>query len=461
MNSVRKMTNSKASLFIVADLNDQNFDNSTYLLNLFNSKLNGLNIQLNQIFIITDKAQLIDQLKLIAKNACNDWIFITTTSELTDNFMYSILEENNNDMKHQNLDSFQYQVPLYNERIFILNKSFFDLSLATSLRYIFKKQTKKLAFKDQSILNDFINKLNENFGQQIEVKPLFSNYANMIELDFKNEAICDEFKKSFGGYGDTDVLDDNYINADFYVYNFDHCSGFLKKDSNDIVYLREKIDHKMFIEKLNQSIVTLEKCFKVYKSEEISVSFNGGKDCCVVMYLAYAVALRLGIKFPLNALLIQIKNQFKEMNEFVELLTNSKYRKKVIDFTVFNDSKTMKDSLNELKELRPEIKAILMGTRRSDGAYFTNLEPFAYTDGDWPKYMRINPILDWTFSEVWYFIRMLELPYCSLYDKGYTSIDNTLNTVPNKELASVDGTDYSPAWMLKNQASERYSRKKL
>lgn len=252
------MTNNKASLFIV--VNDQNFDYCTYLINLFNSKLNALNIQLNQIFIITDKTQLIDQLTLIGKNACKDWIFITTTSEFTDNFMYSILEENNNDIKHVKLNSFQYQVPIYNDRIFILNKNFFDLSLATCLRYIFRKKTKKLAFNDRSSLKKFIHKLNETYGTDVneendfkgqifQLKHLFSNYSNVIELVCKDETMLEEFKRSFGS-GDDHVLDDNYINADFFVYYFDHCSSFLKKDSKDIIYLREKIDHKMFIGKI-------------------------------------------------------------------------------------------------------------------------------------------------------------------------------------------------------------------
>ena len=74
--------------------------------------------------------------------------------------------------------------------------------------------------------------------------------------------------------------------------------------------------------------------------------------------------------------------------------------------------------------------------------------------------MRINPILDWTFSEIWYFIRKLQLPYCKLYDQGYTSIDNTQNTVRNENLLKSDGFSYLPAYMLENQEAERYSRKK-
>ncbi len=81
--------------------------------------------------------------------------------------------------------------------------------------------------------------------------------------------------------------------------------------------------------------------------------------------------------------------------------------------------------------------------------------------GDWPKYMRINPILEWTYSEIWYFIRILKLSYCSLYDNGYTSLDNTENTVQNVELFDESKKIYLPAWMLQNQSTERCSRKKL
>ena len=73
--------------------------------------------------------------------------------------------------------------------------------------------------------------------------------------------------------------------------------------------------------------------------------------------------------------------------------------------------------------------------------------------------MRVNPILDWTYSEIWYFIRMLQLPYCVLYDQGYTSIDHKLNTVKNKHLIDQNGKEL-PAWMLEDQMSERHSRKK-
>lgn len=59
-------------------------------------------------------------------------------------------------------------------------------------------------------------------------------------------------------------------------------------------------------------------------------------------------------------------------------------------------------------------------------------EVFCPSSADWPPFMRVNPILDWSYSDVWTFLRATEVPYCSLYDEGYTSIGAINNTVPNR-----------------------------
>lgn len=34
----------------------------------------------------------------------------------------------------------------------------------------------------------------------------------------------------------------------------------------------------------------------------------------------------------------------------------------------------------------------------------------------------LNPIIDWTDEEVWEFIREYNIPYCKLYDEGFTRL---------------------------------------
>ena len=72
--------------------------------------------------------------------------------------------------------------------------------------------------------------------------------------------------------------------------------------------------------------------------------------------------------------------------------------------------------------------------------------------------MRIFPILDWDYKAVWQFLRLLNLPYCSLYDNGFTSLGEKHNSQPNPSLRIPDSNEYRPAYELQDGALERESR---
>ena len=55
-----------------------------------------------------------------------------------------------------------------------------------------------------------------------------------------------------------------------------------------------------------------------------------------------------------------------------------------------------------------------MGNRVGD-PHSATLSTFARTDKGWPELMRVFPILDWTYGDVWSYLDGKD--YCSLYDE--------------------------------------------
>lgn len=64
-------------------------------------------------------------------------------------------------------------------------------------------------------------------------------------------------------------------------------------------------------------------------------------------------------------------------------------------------------------------------------------EFFTPSSVGWPPFMRVNPVLDWTYGDVWAFLRAVGAPYCSLYDRGFTSVGGIDNTEPNRSVPIV------------------------
>jgi len=201
--------------------------------------------------------------------------------------------------------------------------------------------------------------------------------------------------------------------------------------------------------KVQHSIEVIEKAVATYKMKEIPLSFNGGKDCCVLLHLLYIVLSKQGLFPKLKVLYFSHPNSFSEVNTFVS---------KCVQIYGLNLNTLPPLSLSILQRQVDElsIKAIFMGTRSTDPRSAT-LKDFSPTDPGWPQIMRVNPILEWDYDDVWNFILAMKVPYCALYDRGYTSIGAETDTLPNPELKQNDGS-YSPAFKLVDGTKERAGR---
>ncbi|KAI1877748.1 hypothetical protein JX265_003756 [Neoarthrinium moseri] len=219
----------------------------------------------------------------------------------------------------------------------------------------------------------------------------------------------------------------------------------------------------------------IDKALSQYRPDELALSYNGGKDCLVLLILILA---SLPPHFPppssnpppplsscapgttpfpvlLQAIYIRPAAPFPEVDDFVAESSRTYH----LDLATSRQGQDMKAALAEYLAEMFAVKAVFVGTRRTD-PHGANLRHYQETDGDWPRFMRIHPVIDWHYREIWAFIRALEIPYCPLYDKGYTSLGGTDDTHPNPALKAESGKEaqFRPAYELVEDREERLGR---
>ncbi|XP_015608080.1 FAD synthase [Cephus cinctus] len=194
----------------------------------------------------------------------------------------------------------------------------------------------------------------------------------------------------------------------------------------------------------------IEQCYNKYKENEIFISFNGGKDCTAVLHLLASFIKLKGIS-RLVCLYVT-GDTFPEADKFVEEAAE------FYGLEMVRMERPIKSALQALIAEKPYLKTCLMGTRKGDPGS-RKLEHFAPTDDDWPPLMRVSPILDWTYSQVWEFLLTHKVSYCCLYDQGYTSIGSVSTTERNNLLRDPnDPSKYRPAHFLEDDSTERLGR---
>lgn len=196
-------------------------------------------------------------------------------------------------------------------------------------------------------------------------------------------------------------------------------------------------------------------------SGELLISFNGGKDACVVLYLWLAAAAARKMvqqgsetqwaveSLGQTILYFDSQHEFPQITNFVDWIVKSLGLRMV---TV--KERSFKMGMEDV--VGQGGCAVVMGQRHGD-PWTANITAFEPSSEGWPQFVRINPILDWSYSHVWTFLRGVGLPYCTLYDEGYTSLGDTQNTLPNPALRLSDGS-YAPAYKLEDGSLERAGR---
>ncbi|MCJ1451580.1 3'-phosphoadenosine 5'-phosphosulfate sulfotransferase [Mycoblastus sanguinarius] len=205
------------------------------------------------------------------------------------------------------------------------------------------------------------------------------------------------------------------------------------------------------------SLGIISEALERYPLPALSLSYNGGKDCLVLLIL-YLSLLSTHPHLPttnkLESILIPPPHPFPLVDNFIAS-SSEHYHLNLARYS----SPSMKDAFREyLGGKGSGVEAIFVGTRRTD-PHGGKLGAFDPTDGGWPAFMRVHPVLEWRYGEVWTFLRHFKIPYCELYDHGYTSLGGTNDTHPNPAL-KIEGKEgaFRPAYELEIDSEERLGR---
>ncbi|KAL2481361.1 phosphoadenosine phosphosulfate (PAPS) reductase family protein [Abeliophyllum distichum] len=231
--------------------------------------------------------------------------------------------------------------------------------------------------------------------------------------------------------------------------------------------IRESDDRRLKT-KYNNAIYVIQRALALYSIEEVAFSFNGGKDSTVLLHLLRAgyYLYKSGkdnstgdpddcaITFPIRIIYFESPSAFSEINSFTyDTATSFKLQMDIVrlDF---------KSGLEALLKAKP-IRAIFLGVRIGDPTA-VGQEQFSPSSPGWPPFMRVNPILDWSYRDIWAFLLTCKVRYCSLYDQGYTSIGSIHDTVPNALLSIGNSNNseekFKPAYLLPDGRLERAGR---
>jgi FAD synthetase len=134
---------------------------------------------------------------------------------------------------------------------------------------------------------------------------------------------------------------------------------------------------------------------------ERSLAYNGGKDCLVLLILYLCALHSHTLKdtqppsiSPIQTVYIVSSHPFPEVEDFVSTSSAT------CSLSLSRYAKGMKEAFTDYLQEFPKVKAIFVGTRRTDphGEFLTH---FDQTDGGWPDFMRVHPVIDWHYVDIW------------------------------------------------------------
>lgn len=172
------------------------------------------------------------------------------------------------------------------------------------------------------------------------------------------------------------------------------------------------------------------------------VAFSGGKDSVCIAELCRLSGVPYELHYNMTG--IDPPDVINFMKENYPYLIWHKFEKSMFQLIVekhLPPTRLIRFCCSELKERGGKGRMCVTGVRWSESTrrkktrkYFETFdkEKMLFNDNEEERELFeqcnlkgkfvVNPIIDWTENDVWEFIHKQKLPYCSLYDVGFTRI---------------------------------------
>ncbi len=233
--------------------------------------------------------------------------------------------------------------------------------------------------------------------------------------------------------------------------------------------------------------------FERFKHEELGITWTGGKDSTLTLWIIRQVCMEKGLPLP-KTMIIGEGDEFEEIEEFVgrigkewevpleicrneDVLKAANYKLnapvRVRDLNERNRAELKRIGFegdefpfeaesyvgnhlmktvvfNEFLE-RNRIKGVFQGLRWDEHPARFNDEYFEFKEGGYlvPDHTRIRPILHFTEKDLWDTYAAFRIPYCVLYERGYRSLG-----AKTTSQISIEGV---PAWKQDLENTEERS----
>ena len=217
---------------------------------------------------------------------------------------------------------------------------------------------------------------------------------------------------------------------------------------------------------IDKSKEVIREAFTRFKMEDIAITWTGGKDSTLTLWIIRQVCAEDGLNLP-KVMTIDEYDSFEEIHDFInrlekewrldltwmrnddvvraaqgklnnlvkvkDLNERNQAELKRIGFTgdsfpfeaeSFTGNHLMKTVMFNMFIERSGVKAIFQGLRRDEQDARTEDEYFEVKEAAdlIPAHTRIKPILHFTERDLWNTYQVFHIPYCLLYEKGYRSL---------------------------------------